>query len=41
MLLYRMETRITILHDTKRSDLDRTEFSIPNGLFFAPFEGAF
>lgn len=34
MLLYRMETRITILHDTKRSDLDRTEFSIPNGLFF-------
>ena len=41
MLLYRMETRITILHDTKRSDLDRTEFSIPNGLFFAPLEGAF
>lgn len=41
MLLYRMETRITILHDTKRSDLDRTEFPIPNGLFFAPFEGAF
>ena len=40
MLLYRMETRITFLHD-KNSDLDRTEFPIPNGLFFAPFEGAF
>ena len=36
-----METRITILHDTKRSDLDRTEFSIPNGHFFFAEAGSF
>ena len=41
MLLYRMETRITFLHDINLSVLGRTELSIPNGLFFAPFEGAF
>ena len=40
MLLYRVETRITLLHDDIKVTLAEQSFQSQTA-FFAPFEGAF